>query len=170
MATTLQEKPAALVVSCGGGGLLIGLLHGLEKQGWQDVPVFVVETHGSHSFRLMTEAGGQRVKLPKLTSRAVTLGALEVAPILIDYYFGGKFNMTSLLVTDEEAINAGFKFVEQHRMLVEMSCSASLAAVYNGSVYEHLKAKNITTGNIVVIVCGGAAVTTEIMQQLRDSL
>lgn len=89
--------------------------------------------------------------------------ALEVAPRLVDDFWSGKFKMSSLLVSDEESIDAILKIVDQHRMLVEMSCSASLAAIYNGSVDKLLKSKNILSGDIVVIFCGGSGINMNVL-------
>ncbi|XP_037043965.1 serine dehydratase-like [Bradysia coprophila] len=164
----LTNQPKAIVLSCGGGGLLIGILEGIKKLNWYDTEVIVVETHGAHSFNLMTESGGKRARLDKITSRATTLGALEVAPRLVDDYWQNQFRMTSVLVSDEESIEAITNIVDQHRMLVEMSCSASVAAIYNGSVEKLLKSKNIASGDIVVILCGGSGINMQVLNELKS--
>ena len=46
----IAPAPAAVVVSVGGGGLLCGVLEGLERVGWADVSVLAVETEGAASF------------------------------------------------------------------------------------------------------------------------
>lgn len=76
--------------------------------------------------------------------------------------------MSSLLVSDEESVQAIFDIVDQHRMLVEMSCSASLAAIYNGSVDKLLKSKNISSGDIVVILCGGSGINMKILSDFKS--
>ena len=40
-------KPDAVVLSVGGGGLLSGVVEGLHRNGWSDIPVFAVETTGA---------------------------------------------------------------------------------------------------------------------------
>jgi L-serine/L-threonine ammonia-lyase len=40
-------KPDAVVLSVGGGGLLCGVVEGLHRNGWADVPVIAVETEGA---------------------------------------------------------------------------------------------------------------------------
>lgn len=70
----LTTQPKAIVLSCGGGGLLLGILEGIRKLNWFETEVIVVETHGARSFNLMTESGGKRARLEKITSRATTLG------------------------------------------------------------------------------------------------
>ncbi|KAJ6641404.1 L-serine dehydratase [Pseudolycoriella hygida] len=164
----LPRQPKAIVLSCGGGGLLIGVLEGLKKLNWYSTEVIVVETHGASSFNLMTKSGGERARLEKITSRATTLGALEVAPRLVDDFWHSQFRISSLLVSDEESIQAIFNIVNDHRMLVEMSCSASIAAIYNGSVDELLKSKNIPSGDIVAILCGGSGINMNILDEFKS--
>lgn len=71
-------------------------------------------------------------------------------------------------MSDEESIEAIFNIVDQHRILVEMSCSASLAAIYNGSVDKLLQSKNISSGDIVVILCGGSGINMKILEDLKS--
>jgi L-serine/L-threonine ammonia-lyase len=66
-------------------------------------------------------------------------------------------------VTDAEAIHGCYRFLDDHRTLVEPACGASLAAVYHGC--DFLKDKE----NILVIVCGGVGVTIRQMEKwLQD--
>ena len=44
-----NDKPSLIVCSVGGGGLITGILEGLEKENWQDVPVLAMETKGAES-------------------------------------------------------------------------------------------------------------------------
>ena len=46
-----DQKPEAVVVAVGGGGLLCGVLEGLHRVGWTDVPVVAAETEGAASLR-----------------------------------------------------------------------------------------------------------------------
>ena len=59
-------KPDALVLSVGGGGLLNGVVQGLQSSGWGDVPVIAVETNGADSFAAACKAG-KLVTLPDIT-------------------------------------------------------------------------------------------------------
>lgn len=70
----LPTQPKAIVLSCGGGGLLMGVLEGIKKLNWYKTEIIVVETHGASSFNLMTKSGGKRARLERITSRATTLG------------------------------------------------------------------------------------------------
>ena len=62
----LKEKPGAVVLSVGGGGLMNGVVEGLRHAGWADVPVVAMETHGAHSFNAAVKAG-RLVTLPEIT-------------------------------------------------------------------------------------------------------
>lgn len=51
------EKPGAVLLSVGGGGLLCGVVQGLEDVGWTDVPVIAMETVGADCFNAAVRAG-----------------------------------------------------------------------------------------------------------------
>ena len=50
-------KPDVVVLSVGGGGLLSGVVEGLQRNGWIDVPVIAVETEGADSLAQSVRAG-----------------------------------------------------------------------------------------------------------------
>lgn len=70
--------PAAIICPVGGGGLLNGVITGLQEIGWKEVPVIAVETHGSNAFQASVVAG-KLVTLPKLTTIASSLAAKSVS-------------------------------------------------------------------------------------------
>ena len=59
-------KPAAVVVCVGGGGLLCGVVQGMKKVGWSDVPIVAMETKGADSYNAAVLAG-ELVTLPDIT-------------------------------------------------------------------------------------------------------
>lgn len=63
---TLSAKPGAIALSVGGGGMLCGVVQGLQEVGWGDVPVIAMETIGAHSFHVATTAG-KLVSLSQVT-------------------------------------------------------------------------------------------------------
>lgn len=63
---TLSAKPGAIALSVGGGGLLCGVVQGLQEVGWGDVPIIAMETDGAHSFHTAITAG-KLVSLPQVT-------------------------------------------------------------------------------------------------------
>ncbi|EEB95743.1 hypothetical protein MPER_05239, partial [Moniliophthora perniciosa FA553] len=72
--STKLDKPDAIFVSVGGGGMLGGVITGCKKVGWDDVPIITLETIGCncfhHSFLLNTDASSDfATKLPPSTTK-----------------------------------------------------------------------------------------------------
>ena len=153
-------KPGAIVTVVGGGGLATGILFGLEKVGWKDVPLITVETEGANCFNEALKAK-KVVRLDAIKSVATSLGALSVCQKLFDIH--SDFNVVSQVITDKEAIAACLEFAEDHRMLVEPACGAALSAVYNPANYLQT-----LSGPVVVIVCGGNIATIEAFSKFRS--
>jgi L-serine/L-threonine ammonia-lyase len=61
----------------------------------------------------------------------------------------------STVVTDESAVNACLRFLDDQRVLVEPACGASLAAVYEGA------AELEGFDSVLVVVCGGVTTTLD---------
>lgn len=148
-------RPDAVVLSVGGGGLLSGVIEGLQRNGLNDIPVIAVETEGAASFRAAMVAG-KAVELERIDSVATSLGAKKVCEQAIE--LAGLHPVISELVTDEEAVRACRRFIDDHRVVTEPACGASLACVYEQ------KAVLKPFRNPLVIVCGGATMSAE---QLR---
>ena len=49
-------KPGLVVLSVGGGGLMNGVLEGMHRVGWGDVPLVAMETHGADSLAACVKA------------------------------------------------------------------------------------------------------------------
>ena len=84
LSSQLGERPACLVTSVGGGGLALGILEGLESCQWSQVPLVTMETVGANCL-LASRRAGHSVTLPRIASLATSLGALTVAPALLDF-------------------------------------------------------------------------------------
>ena len=145
-------KPDAVVLSIGGGGLLSGVLDGLHRNGWSDVPVVAVETVGADAFAQSVHAG-RRVELPAIKSIATSLGATQVCEQALAWT--ERHSVLSTVVTDESAVNACLRFLDDQRVLVEPACGASLAAVYEGA------AELEGFDSVLVVVCGGVTTTLD---------
>ncbi len=158
---TSGVKPGAVVLSVGGGGLLCGVLEGLHRNGWTDVPVIAVETQGADSFAQSVRAG-YRVELPAISSIATTLGARKVCEQAFNW--SKKHPIRSVVVSDRAAVAACERFLADHRLLVEPACGASLATIYDGL------AELDTCKSVLVIVCGGSTTTIEQLQQWEREL
>lgn len=158
--------PAAVVVSVGGGGLLCGLLEGMERVGWGQVPVLTIETEGAASLVAAIEAG-QPAELERIDTIATTLGARRVADKCL--WWADRRPLEPYVVTDSQALVACKRFLDDHRILVEPACGAALAALYEGSPGLHyLKAP--AEAPIVVIVCGGAGVSLPLLLEWAQKL
>ena len=152
-------RPDAVVVSVGGGGLLCGLVEGLRRAGWSDVPVIAVETEGADSLAQSVRAG-HRVELAAITSLAITLGAKKICERAFDCT--REHPLRSVVVSDRAAVSACQRFLDDHRLVVEPACGASLAAVYDGAPeLEDFE-------SVLVVVCGGATTTLEQLREWAD--
>ncbi len=147
-------SPGVVVVSVGGGGLLCGVAQGMEDAGWSKVPLLAVETRGADSFAAAVSAG-RLVTLDAITSIATTLGARTVAAEALAW--SRKREIVPWVVSDRSAVTACLRFADDHRVLVEPACGASLSAAYENA------APLLGRGPVVIIVCGGAGVTRELM-------
>jgi L-serine/L-threonine ammonia-lyase len=147
--------PDAIVLSVGGGGLLSGVVAGLDRHGL-DLPIVAVETEGAASFDAAVRAG-RVVELDRITSIATSLGAKRVCERALEC--AKTHTIRNLLVTDQSALEACERFLADHRLLVEPACGASLAVPY-----ERLPALD-EFENPLVIVCGGV---TSTIDQIRD--
>ncbi len=149
-------KPDAVVVSVGGGGLLCGIVEGLQRNDWRDVPVIAVETEGADSFARAV-AAGYPVELPAITSLGSSLGARRVCERALSV--SREHPVHSVVVSDRMAVTACQRFVADHRIVVEPACGAALAVVYEGT------AQIEKFGPVLVIVCGGAGTSIEQIQE-----
>jgi len=150
-------KPDAVVLSVGGGGLLSGVVEGLKRNGWDDVPVLAVETEGAASLHAAVQAG-HSVELERIASVATSLGAKRVADQALVCV--REHPVHSVLVTDRAALEACEQFLSDHRVLVEPACGAALALAY-------APGKLAGYQNVLVVVCGGATAT---LGQIQDWL
>jgi L-serine/L-threonine ammonia-lyase len=151
-------KPDAVVLSVGGGGLLCGVVEGLRRQGWNDVPVFAVETAGADSYA-RSLAAGERIELPAITSIATSLGARRVSEQA--FALARQHPIIPRVVSDRAAVEACLRFMDDHRVVVEPACGAALALAYApgapGALGDYRR--------VLVIVCGGVTATVEQLQR-----
>jgi L-serine/L-threonine ammonia-lyase len=153
-------RPDAVVLSVGGGGLLSGVVEGLRRNGWRDVPVVAVETEGAASFSAALKAG-HTIELERITSVATSLGAKRVCERA--FQLSKEHTVRSVVLSDRSALAACERFLADHRMLVEPACGASLAAVYENAPELESYA------SILIVVCGGATATFEQIKSWAES-
>jgi L-serine/L-threonine ammonia-lyase len=121
----------------------------------EHVPVVAVETAGADSFA-QSLAAGHRITLAGITCIATSLGARQVCEQA--FRWSTLHPVRSAVVSDEAAVFACTRFLDEHRVLVEPACGASLALLGERS------AALDAFGTLLVIVCGGATATRDQLQ------
>ena len=149
-------KPEAVLVAVGGGGLACGVLTGMRQHGWEDVPLFGVETAGAASFAATLQAD-KLVTLDKITTIATSLGAKRITQGLLD--FSHDHELHSIVVSDQEALSAARRFADDHRVLIEPSSGAALAPLYQ--THPDLAKYQ----SLLVVVCGGVGISIELFDE-----
>jgi len=156
---SVGERPGAVVVAVGGGGLLCGVALGMQRVGWGEVPIVAVETAGAASMAAAM-AAGSLVRLAKIDTLATTLGAASVAAEALAW--SQRRPVLPWQVSDRAAVVACERFLDDHRVLVEPACGAGLAAVYDaGAPLQGAR-------SVLVIVCGGAGVSLALLRAWAD--
>lgn len=152
----LQDCPQVdtIVASVGGGGLLAGILTGLERHGRMDCRIIACETEGAASFAAAIKAG-HPVRLSGIKTVASSLGALQVAQWPVQHIQG--FQHTCVVLTDAEAIMGVVRFADDMRQLVEPACGVSLAVAY----LDHPAIAD--AHDVVIVVCGGVSISAQVV-------
>jgi len=131
----------------------------MRQSGWSVGAVIAVETEGADSLAQSVRAG-HRVELPAITSLAITLGAKKSCARAFECT--RDHPLRSIVVSDRGAVSACQRFLDDHRLVVEPACGASLAAVYEGAPeLEDFE-------SVLVVVCGGATTTLEQLAEWAD--
>ena len=186
-----EPPPSTIIVSVGGGGLLCGVLEGLERRRDSQVgagagtdagcQVIAAETVGASSFAQALDKG-ELVQLDAIHSVATSLGALQVSPTALqrsqqcnNSNNNNNNNKTVVVATsvctDAEAVQACLLFARDHRILVEPACGASLAVVYSERLRNELllgSPDSQQQGPIVIEVCGGSGVNLDLLQEWKE--
>jgi len=156
------RAPGAIVASVGGGGLLLGVLRGLQDVGWErEVTAVACETEGANALALSVEAGHQ-VHLHEITSIAKSLGSPYPSAALLERCLREPRAVRPWVCSDRQAVSACLRFAEDHRILVEPACGAALAAVYERSP------ELASAESVLVVVCGGAIASPRMMEEWRE--
>lgn len=161
----------AIVCSVGGGGLVNGIMQGIETNPWSGSKptVLAVETIGADSLHASVQAG-EHVTIPEMTSIATSLGACRVAEQT--WKWSQHPNMKSIVVSDADAAISCVRFADDARQLVEAACGATLAPVYRGDLRKHigegLSDEEWSRKNVVLLICGGSNVTLGMLEKYRE--
>lgn len=154
----------AVVCSVGGGGLFCGIMQGLDELGLQNTRVVAVETHGADSLSTAVEKK-ELVTLPAITSIATSLGARRVCKQAFEY--GLREQVTTVRVTDAEAIEGCRRFANDERFLVEPACGVCPTLCYTGRLADLVPNLN-SNSNVVLIICGGSHMSLDVMAGLLN--
>lgn len=149
----------AIICSVGGGGLLNGLIMGLERLGQRnqvlqnqgkngplstpgdshkrpnDIHLLAVETAGTDSLALAL-AQNALVSLPKITSQATSLGAVQVSKKTFQYATAPPpgIQVHSAVLSDAEAAKGVLKLADTEHLLVELACGVCVEAAIGEDV------------------------------------
>ncbi|CAK7273047.1 catabolic L-serine/threonine dehydratase [Sporothrix epigloea] len=179
----LGVHPDAFVCSVGGGGLMCGLMQGMEevygKVAAHAIKVLAVETAGAESLAASV-AAGELVTLPGITSIATSLGCIRVAEQTYRWYRQRPKAVVPVVVSDAAATNAIVRFLDDTRLLVEPACGAALAPLYTRAssdvdmllLRQRLGADMSDVAwaeyNVVMVVCGGSNISLDILAGFRE--
>jgi L-serine/L-threonine ammonia-lyase len=142
-------EPDWVIAAVGGGGLLCGIMEGLERNHWNKTGFLAAETHGAASFARSLEVG-ELVTIDVIDTIATSLGARRVAQEALAW--SQRRQVRSHLCSDAETVE-GMKFLaDAFQVIVEPACGAALSAVIRTSPQV------ADAATILVIVCGGAGI------------
>lgn len=161
----LVDPPSTVVCSVGGGGLFSGIMAGIDRQpGWQETAVVAVETIGAESLA-KSLAAGESVTLPRITSKAISLGSVRPCNRAFELAFSGiqTGRVKSAVLSDAEAAMGSWEFADAHRMLVELACGVNVALCFDGRLEKILGRKIGKDETVVLVVCGGCLVDSEMV-------
>ncbi|PHH64218.1 hypothetical protein CDD81_4832 [Ophiocordyceps australis] len=162
-------KIDAIICSVGGGGLLCGIMQGLDSLATtrHRPRLIAMETAGADSLA-QSLLQQQHVTLAGITSLATSLGARRVAEQAFRYALRSH-QVTSVVLTDEDAICACRRFLDEERFLVELACGVCLALCYHGRVAELVPGFS-RDSVVVVVVCGGSNMSLGMLTAYMDRL
>ncbi|KAJ5275568.1 hypothetical protein N7505_004113 [Penicillium chrysogenum] len=179
---TDRSFPAdAIVCSVGGGGLLNGIIDGLERhlpayqpttppnKEAKKVRVLAAETAGADSLAHSVRKGYLHT-LPAITSQAITLGALCVARQTLKNAQSPPpgVEVTSIVGTDADAAKGVVRLCDELRLEVELACGISVQVGLDR--LREVMPELTPDSRVIIIVCGGNDVSPEIISDYRQKL
>lgn len=145
-----QEQVAAtgagldtVVVSVGGGGLLAGLIAGLDPS----IKIVAVETQGCNTLNAALEAG-EPTDVVVSGVAADSLGARRIGELAWAGVSANRERIVSVLVSDDAVLNAQRELWDQARLVSEPAAATALAALSSGA---YVPAPGERVG---VVICG----------------
>lgn len=167
----LNESPPDIIAcSVGGGGLLNGIMQSMEAdRSWDHTLALAVETQGADSLASALEAQ-ELVTLGKISSLATSLGCSRVSEKTFEVATKGVASgrVRNVVLTDAEAAMGCWRFADDERVLVELACGVTLALCYGGRLEMALGRPVRPEEKVVIVVCGGQNVTTQMIEGWRQ--
>lgn len=131
----------AILCSVGGGGLLNGLVMGIEKRRQKKqitsyssstpnpIHLLAIETAGTDSLAAAI-ANKSLISLPKITSQATSLGAVRVSETTFQYAVSPPpgIKVHSTVLSDADAARGVLRLANDERLLVELACGVCIEA------------------------------------------
>lgn len=156
----------AVICSVGGGGLYNGVVEGLDRNGLKEVPVVAVETIQAPTFTEAVKAGKQ-VHLETVKTIATSLASPYISEKSLENYYNHKTILKT--IDDIDAIQGTIDYYDKFHKLIEPACGAAIATVLKRlDLLSDLQLKEDDI--VVVVVCGGSAVSEEVIQEYRKML
>jgi L-serine/L-threonine ammonia-lyase len=167
-------RPDVVVCSVGGGGLLNGIMQTIDEKGWSHdgdgVEVLAMETLGADSLNRSLRAG-ELVTLARITSQATSLGVVRVSEKTFEY--AKRENVTSLVLSDQEAARGCCLLAEHERMMVELTVGVNVPVCYGGFLQRVLAVRGKTlsrSSKVVIVVCGGNDICIDMLVAWRKAM
>jgi L-serine/L-threonine ammonia-lyase len=158
-----------MVCSVGGGGLMNGLIRGIERdrmanpqeakdgevcREYNNIHILAAETEGTASMALAMSQKAL-VTLPKITSMAVSLACVRVSEQTFDYCTSPPPGIVihSAVLSDAAAARGCLRLADDERLLVELACGVCVEAAIGDTVKQsrprsrELKRKRSSTGD-----------------------
>ncbi|KAJ5895082.1 tryptophan synthase beta subunit-like PLP-dependent enzyme [Penicillium taxi] len=165
----------AIVCSVGGGGLLNGIVDGLERHlplyqpTVKNVQIIAVETAGADSLAHSLSKGSWK-SLSAITSKAITLGALRVAQQTFKNAHSPPpgIKVTSIVGTDADAAMGVVRLCDELRLEVELACGISVQVGLDR--LREAMTDLTPDSRVVIVICGGSGVTSEMIVDYRQRL
>ncbi|RDW56457.1 hypothetical protein BP6252_14150 [Coleophoma cylindrospora] len=157
--------PSVIVCSVGGGGLLNGIMIGLDRYNWTEaVTVIAMETEGADCLAASVREGCI-ITLPEITSIARSLGIKRVSDKTWEY--SQMPTVKSVVLSDAQAAMACVRLAEEENIIAEPACGVSVAACYL-PVLREVVPDFCRDTKVVVILCGGSSVSAETLVEYRS--
>ena len=186
----IPAGPDVVTVAVGGGGLLRGILRGLDENAKRvETPsahVIGVQTLGGDSWVRSLESEDEFVILQHPDSQAKSLvckaGSTEAVRDARHYASTGEGGvapndtkgkagryLTALRVDDAQAGAAAWKASDEFGHPIELSCGAAMVPAYQPAILDAVSRKIDSNRplHVVLVACGGSRVNDELVNEFR---